>query len=736
MYYSDRPIESSKEDLLGRDGFATILAQSLINLKVTETFTIGLFGKWGSGKTSLVNMMIQKIEVLQQRMENNERFVIVHFEPWNFSSTDQLISQFFIRLSSEFKSKNDETLTGIADKIEEYSDVLSATEAIPYAGKVISSLGKMGIKVAADKLRKGENEKDIQKHKEFIVKLLKKQEQRVLIVIDDIDRLSNEQIRQVFQLIASVARFPNTLYLLVFDKDIVVEALKKVQEGEGEDYLEKIIQMPIQIPDANKNKIIRILCDRLDQIIFEYESISFLKDRWERMFHHCVDPFVDSLRDVNRLCNSLRFKLTAISTEVDFVDMVSISALEIALPMIYDWIKKNKALLTGDFDFLLASALRDRSQTEIYALYRDQILSLLSGDQEKTEIALSCLSRLFPHFGQEIGKIYEVANQEELRKGNHIAHPEKFDRYFNLDLDDDELRKSDIWKAVYMLDEKEFETNLLKLDAEGKSYEFLEEIRAIGNELPPERAKTIIIALINVSSKLDSTNSGVLFIRPASHAGFLIMDLLKLLESQERMYILTDCINNATPDSLSPLAVMLNRVELSYGRLAANGENKSDYKIVSLEELAQLEELFTQKAEEMLGSHQIFDFTDWVMVDYLLECFDPDYLKKYYEEAFKDNRNVALYLSSSVSEWTGSGTEYEVKNDYKKYLTEEQVSHAIDELRTSGDLFELPVEVQNRSAAFSLYLTGNKDYHDNIPLAEVEKCLQSWRDLVKKNKIC
>ncbi len=82
------------------------------------------------------------------------------------------------------------------------------------------------------------------------MQLLKAQSNRILVILDDIDGLSNKQIRYVFQLITSVARFPNTTYLLVFDKEIVVEALKGVQSGNGQDYL-KVIQMPIQIPNID-----------------------------------------------------------------------------------------------------------------------------------------------------------------------------------------------------------------------------------------------------------------------------------------------------------------------------------------------------------------------------------------------------------------------------------------------------------------------------------------------------
>lgn len=55
MFYSDKPIFSREDDLLNRSGFARQLAQSLISLNNADTFTVGLFGKWGSGKTSIVN---------------------------------------------------------------------------------------------------------------------------------------------------------------------------------------------------------------------------------------------------------------------------------------------------------------------------------------------------------------------------------------------------------------------------------------------------------------------------------------------------------------------------------------------------------------------------------------------------------------------------------------------------------------------------------------------------------
>ena len=245
MFYSDKPISSDSEDQLNRKGFAKLLAHTLVHLDSSDTFTVGLFGKWGCGKTSLVNMTLAEVKNIQARDNTDNGIIVVHFEPWNFTDTNQLLTQFFVRLANEFQKKGDENLTKIGKALENYSEAFSLLELIPAVGGPIAAIGKLGASLVGRKMQKGLDERDILQQKEKVIKMLKEQSNRILVILDDIDRLSNEQIRYVFQLITSVARFPNTTYLLVFDKEIVVEALKDVQSGNGQDYLEKVIQIPI-----------------------------------------------------------------------------------------------------------------------------------------------------------------------------------------------------------------------------------------------------------------------------------------------------------------------------------------------------------------------------------------------------------------------------------------------------------------------------------------------------------
>lgn len=731
MFYSDMPITSNDDDILNRGGFAKLLAQALINLNNVDTFSVGLYGKWGSGKTSVVNMMLNEIEIQQKSICEENRFIVVHFEPWNFSDTNQLLSQFFIRLSNEFRSKGDKNLSKIGDALETYSDAFNLVEAIPIVGGILALFGKKGATALGKKMKKGSDEKDILKQKEYVINLLKKQKKRILVIIDDIDRLNNEQIREVFQLITSVAKFPNTVYLLVFDKEIIVKALRKVQEGNGEDYLEKIIQMPIQIPNIQKEKVRQVLFNQLNSIILEYNDISFLQNHWQRLFEPCIDPFIKNIRDVNRLCNSVQFKLTTISSEVDFADMVAISVLEIAFPRIYEWVKNHKSTLTGELDLLGVG--KNKSQNEWYELYRAQIQSLLHGEDEKEdeydeEITITFLSRLFPYFGQKIGKIHELYDLNLFRRNNQIAHPEKFDRYFNLDLDNIGLKKSEIIKALYALNCKDLKAYLLDQDEEGRSYEFLEELKAMIPEISPSRAKVIVNALLDTSAELDAVSTKNPFSMSASsYADYMIIDLLDVVAPLERFSFLSNITHDANLSSLQSMANIINMLELGYGRLAAKGEEREFKKVISLEELVQLEDVFTQKSKDMLKEHSLFDFGDWRMICYLLECFDAGYTKEYLTNALNDDENIVRYLDGSVSVWKGSGTKYEIRDEYKKYLTQDQVLQAIASQKQSGAIFLMSEQIQYKCCAFFLYVSEKTNYHGNIAQSDVDELLNSWK---------
>ena len=131
----DLPITKSTEDKLNRGEFAKSLAKTISQYSFPSSFTIGLYGEWGSGKTSLVNMMLEAVEDI----DNNA--IILRFNPWLCSDPKQLITQFFMQMATAIKLKKPKAEKAW-ELIDQYADVFDAASLIPGAGTIIATLVK------------------------------------------------------------------------------------------------------------------------------------------------------------------------------------------------------------------------------------------------------------------------------------------------------------------------------------------------------------------------------------------------------------------------------------------------------------------------------------------------------------------------------------------------------------------------------------------------------------------
>ncbi|MHB8104600.1 MAG: KAP family P-loop NTPase fold protein, partial [Dehalococcoidales bacterium] len=271
MFNSDKPIKSKTEDILRRSQFAEALGQSIINYKAKDSLVIGLFGEWGSGKSSIINMVEEYIESIYQVKNRENKPIIIKFNPWNYSNQNQLVTQFFNVLSIALNRAD--YVSGakkIGKKLELYSKFFDILMIIPTAGSTFEKMSS--ILKNAGKALKGWAEtksQDLETIKSELNELLEKQPNKVIVIIDDIDRLSNTEIAQVFQLVKSLGDFSNTIYFLAFDKKVIISSLEELQKGFGLQYLEKVVQVPFEIPLMPTQELQRFFLAQLDELIKE-----------------------------------------------------------------------------------------------------------------------------------------------------------------------------------------------------------------------------------------------------------------------------------------------------------------------------------------------------------------------------------------------------------------------------------------------------------------------------------
>ncbi len=209
-YLSDDPIASKTQDRFGRAPFAARIAETIAKRADPSSIVIGLFGPWGDGKTSVLKMM-------EESLGPHQNAIAIRFNPWHFPSEEALLRGFFATLAETlgkepgFKGRAAELLGKYGGLLSAVSVALPGVEINP--GEAAKNLGEALSKVGLDEL------------KDEIDALLLESGKRLVILIDDIDRLDRNETHAIFKLVKLSASFKYTCYVLAFDDDVVSAAL-------------------------------------------------------------------------------------------------------------------------------------------------------------------------------------------------------------------------------------------------------------------------------------------------------------------------------------------------------------------------------------------------------------------------------------------------------------------------------------------------------------------------------
>lgn len=216
-------------DLLDREEIIGVLYNTILNCYPTNNFTIGLNGKWGSGKTTIINNVIQRIK--DNGIEDS--FVIVKFDPWDYDNERALLKGL---VDEVFYSMGiDYDIESINSMVESLIDVIFYNSQTPF-NKIL----KLDSSSTKDKI-KVENR---------INDYLRKHDKRLLLVIDNLDRIEVDKINFIIRCIESILEFKRTICILLYDEILLENSLKIKFGWEDDDlhYMEKIIQLKIDVP--------------------------------------------------------------------------------------------------------------------------------------------------------------------------------------------------------------------------------------------------------------------------------------------------------------------------------------------------------------------------------------------------------------------------------------------------------------------------------------------------------
>ncbi len=458
MLLNDKPINKQSEDRLGRSAFSSKLADIIYQYDKSDCFVMGLYGKWGAGKTSVINMLTE--ELCRLIAENNdENTIILHFNPWLFTDQIQLITQFFKQLANKLKSDiYKKRASKIASNLESYAQVMEITSFVPG----LNTVGKISSFIS-NKIRKRiADNNDLQSIKDRIIKEVVSSELKIVAIIDDIDRLNDEEIRAVFQLVKSLADFPNMMYFLSFDLDTVTHALNSVQDGNGLKFLEKIVQMPFELPEIKGNKVHEYLFSKLDSVLEEDYILEFDRHHWSNIFLKGVQFFINTIRDANRFINAFDLRYKMLKEYVNASDLIALTVLQVFEPNIYKELYGVGLQFCGSIPLYIGMQ-QDANKKKVAESYAE----ILEKFAIKKEATGNLLEILFPKISQCLDRYYYAYNHEKMMIEKRICIEKCFYSYFTFNLID-EIPVSLIHRILFEASEDEFDSLVETFSSEGK----------------------------------------------------------------------------------------------------------------------------------------------------------------------------------------------------------------------------------------------------------------------------
>jgi predicted KAP-like P-loop ATPase len=587
MIKSDAPIKTKKDDLLGRARFSESLGKALMEWQSVEGIVIGLYGKWGSGKSSILNLAIEYIENVgkEKKLKKKDRPIIIRFNPWNFTEQEHLISTFFAELAKaiNYYDKGKDAKK-VGEKLVTYSKFFSVLSLIPGAdpyAKIVENVFKQVGETTKDW---GELQtKNLEQYKEELDKAIKKLGRKIIIVIDDIDRLNEREIKQIFQLVKQTANFPNTLYILSLDQRKALE-----QITESPEFLEKIVQVNFHAPQVEDMRLRRILFQELDSILESFPEGVWDDQRWSTVFHNGYKDIFNSLRGIKRYINSLKFNISINADEINPLDFFVIEAIRVFFPAFYEEIAPNKELFVGLF-FMENDRDRELRKKQLERLFE------LVGEKDGG-IVRRLMFELFP----QVAAVYRNQTLQEHEgwfKEKRICSEKRFGNYFYLSLAEGEISQSEMNTIIEASDNLgRLKTILDNLLQDGRIRRCLERLPEFIDTIPNEHIENFVLAFYNIADKIPKERKSDIDFGVEMELVRLGYHLIKKLPPSERYAIAANIITKS--ESLETV-VHFTSIEES-----EHDKNKDELLLTS-EETVKLIKIAVAKIKEYVESGKL-----------------------------------------------------------------------------------------------------------------------------------
>jgi hypothetical protein len=554
IYSADAPISNPDLDEFNRREYSERIAQTIALRKETKSLVVGIYGKWGEGKTTVLNFI--DIELKRQ-----SHIVTIFFNPWMFPSESELLIAFYTELAKGLKKSLPTARENIGKVITDY---IAPFVGLLDKGDPAEKIGKLLSNVRLEELR------------DRIGNFLVEQKKLVVVFMDDIDRLDKDEIHAIFRLIKLSANFENMVYVLAFDPEIVEDALseryftnKKVT---GQNFLEKIVQVPINLPKIPVTDL-RRFCYKLIDKALQSSEIVVPEDNvqeFTRGFITGIELRLETPRMALRYANMLNFSLPLVKGEVHIAEFLLIEAIRAFYPDAYEIIKDNR-------DAFIALKLsgwgggEHQSEKEEIKKIVEKAFDGLTEDEANNLRRLVTI--LFP---RQNNSIYESEWDKKWAEQKRIASDKYFDRYFTYSIpigDVSDIRIENFINALNGIEPNELMKTLnAELTAENAEV-FISKLQQKTEVIPNAGKVKLAISISLLGNRLPNPKKLFSFSSPFSRGALLVAQLIEAQVSEEqRCGLAVEVMNIAEPITFAKEIVRwLKKKETDASALSTKG---------------------------------------------------------------------------------------------------------------------------------------------------------------------
>ncbi|YCN53410.1 P-loop NTPase fold protein [Rhodococcus erythropolis] len=358
----DVSIKYAKDDLLGRADFAHRVADRIYAGAGGSSIVYGLAGPWGGGKTSVLNLVQNRLN--QNTSARPDEWRIVDFTPWAANDPVTLTEEFYNAIAAVMPSGEDgkdvrtKLRTAANAVIPVGTAVIRAGLAnlldsafAPGAGKAMAEAATSATSDTLGGYQFAVTEDPFKQRFDDLSAAIAKTHLRILVIVDDLDRLDAEELLTVFKAVRLLGRFDGVHYLLSYDETTILDVLQGTRiannnRNRASAYLEKIIQFPFQLPPIQSYHRAIIFREQVESLAETHGASSDIGEHGNP--RHVADVVLEyiphperlTLRSMYRLINQTDMLLTLTGEgELDFADALILMFFRVTYPNVYDQIQ-------------------------------------------------------------------------------------------------------------------------------------------------------------------------------------------------------------------------------------------------------------------------------------------------------------------------------------------------------------------------------------------------------------